>query len=907
MRSHARAERERSFVAVGVVLVGIVAACGSNGDGSVFGDSIGGGGREAGFDPEGSADDAATPGNVFGGPDSGPVGSCVPRSCAQAGVDCGPIGDGCGGVLQCGSCKAPQSCGGGGKASICGGASACVPKTCASLNVNCGPIGDGCGGAVASCGACTSPQICGGGGKPSQCGGGNSGADGGVCVPSATCPAGACGPIANGCGGLIQCGGCTAPQICGGGGVASKCGGSNGCVPKMVCPVGSCGPIADGCGGLIAACNNACTAPKICGGAGVASQCGASSDAGVCTGLCLSQVQCDGGGTTSLSGTVYAPNGTEPLPNAVVYVPNGGPAPSYGVQPFTPGVSCSQCGADITGSPLVKTITGPDGKFTLTNVPVAPNIPLVVQLGRWRRMVTVPTVAACANTAAPATITRLPRNKAEGDIPLFAIALGKVDSLECVLRKIGVDDTEFTPAGGTGRIQMYKANGANAPSWTGATGLIDSLTTLKKFDVVLLPCEGFPDNGPNPLNLNPAVAGVVNASSPPVGVSPRQQAMIDYTNAGGRVYATHYSYTWLANSNVTADGPTPFSGTATFNLNQQASSPVTGDIDTSFPKGVVFAQWLGIVGALSNVSPPKIAINVSRHDMTAVVAPAQRWISVDPTPATLYPGVPQHYTFNTPTTVPPANQCGRVLFSDFHVSNANTAGLAFPSECNPVTPPGPLTAQEKVLEFMIFDLSNCIAPDVAPTCTPKTCAQQGFDCGAAGDGCGNIIQCGACVAPQYCGGGGPSKCGGPTCAPGTCAQLGYNCGAAGDGCGGTLDCGTCAANMICGGGGSPNTCGTPTCTKTTCAALGFTCGAAGDGCGGLLDCGACVAPDTCGGAGPPNQCGHPVCTPVTCAQVGANCGPIADGCGGLINCGTCIAPDTCGGGGTSNVCGGGPR
>jgi hypothetical protein len=46
-------------------------------------------------------------------------------------------------------------------------------------------------------------------------------------------------------------------------------------------------------------------------------------------------------------------------------------------------------------------------------------------------------------------------------------------------------------------------------------------------------------------------------------------------------------------------------------------------------------------------------------------------------------------------------------------------------------------------------------------CTPKTCAQQGFDCGPVGDGCGNIIQCGTCQAPQTCGGGGkPNVCGG---------------------------------------------------------------------------------------------------------------------------------------------------
>jgi hypothetical protein len=48
-------------------------------------------------------------------------------------------------------------------------------------------------------------------------------------------------------------------------------------------------------------------------------------------------------------------------------------------------------------------------------------------------------------------------------------------------------------------------------------------------------------------------------------------------------------------------------------------------------------------------------------------------------------------------------------------------------------------------------------------CIPQTCQSQGFNCGAAGDGCGNMIQCGSCPAGQTCGGGGlPGQCGSAT-------------------------------------------------------------------------------------------------------------------------------------------------
>ncbi len=758
-------------------------------------------------------------------------------------------------------------------------------------------MGDGCGGTLNCGGACPAPQVCGGGGVPSQCGGGGPTADGGNCTPTKTsCAAGDCGPIADGCGGLLQCGGCSAPQLCGGGvggpGTPSRCGGGTlpdggaVCTPKTCTQAGAnCGPVGDGCGGLIASCGT-CPFGQICGGGGTASVCGPVPDGGVAD---AGQVPCDGGITTTLTGTVYAPNGTEPLYNAIVYVP------STAVLPFTAGVSCNQCGADITGTPVAKAFTAPDGTFTLQNVPPGTNVPIVIQLGRWRRQITVANVPACSTSAIAASQTRLPRNQGEGDIPLTAIATGNVDALECVLRKVGIDDAEFTRPSNTGRVRIYRANGANAggstPSWT---TLWSSLNTLKTYDIVLLPCEGFPDTDVNP-------AGT--------GTSAPQQNMIDYANAGGRVYATHYSYTWLSNTNTAANGPAPWSGTGSFVLDQgHPADPntVTGAIDTSFTKGQAFAQWLQAVGALSNVSPPKITMNISRHDMNAVVSPAQSWITVDPVgapPAGTYPNytnAPQHYTFNTPVGVSAANQCGRVLYSDFHVQNAATSGVRFPNECTA----GALTAQEKVLEFMLFDLANCISPDVPPTCTPKTCQQLGVQCGPAGDGCGGTLACGSCSSSQTCGGGGtPSVCGGPSCTPTTCVAKNANCGQLGDGCGGTLSCGTCASGQNCGGGGAPNQCGVATCTPKTCGQLGIACGTAGDGCGNLLNCGTCSNGQSCGGGGTPNQCGTPTCTKRTCPQVNANCGPIADGCGGLLDCGPCTPPQTCGGGGTANQCG----
>jgi len=59
---------------------------------------------------------------------------------------------------------------------------------------------------------------------------------------------------------------------------------------------------------------------------------------------------------------------------------------------------------------------------------------------RWRRQVVVPEIKKCQNNSIPTELTRLPRNKQEGDIPKIEIASSTYDSEECILRKIGIDE-----------------------------------------------------------------------------------------------------------------------------------------------------------------------------------------------------------------------------------------------------------------------------------------------------------------------------------------------------------------------------------------------------------------------------------------------------------------------------------
>ncbi len=403
--------------------------------------------------------------HTLGNPDTGGGTCSKPVTCASAGANCGSLSNGCGGTVQCGTCLTPETCGGGGTANVCG--TPCTPKTCADLGFNCGPAGDGCGGSL-NCGTCGDGGTCGGGGTASQCGSSTT------CVPKTCAELGFnCGPAGDGCGNQLQCGTCTGSDSCGGGGTASVCGAPM-CTPKTCAELGfTCGPASDGCGNELQC--GTCTAPTACGGGGKPGVCG-------CTGTCAELPTCTAGMTTTLTGFVYDPADIHPLYNVLVYIPND-PADPALTSPFPAGVTCDQCGATAAGDPLVTANTAPDGSFKLSNIPVGSSIPLVIQLGRWRRQYTVDVSTSCGANALSSTNTQpdkwlaatqplmpadghltFPTNSTLGDIPRIGILTGGFDPVECVLRKMGVDDSEFTNPGGTGHIQFYLAAQPNQPA-----------------------------------------------------------------------------------------------------------------------------------------------------------------------------------------------------------------------------------------------------------------------------------------------------------------------------------------------------------------------------------------------------------------------------------------------------------
>jgi hypothetical protein len=414
-----------------------------------------------------------------------------------------------------------------------------------------------------------------------------------------------------------------------------------------------------------------------------------------CVGLECQVVDCARQGmptNTTLKGTVFAPNGTLPLFGVNVYVPRETPAA------LPDGAQCSRCSDELSGSPIVRIQTNDKGEFILEGVPAGDNIPLVITTGKWRRQITIPKVDACVETQLTAAQTSLPKNRAEGDIPKIAITTGSADTLECLVRKLGIADSEIGNATDPSRIHLYAGNGVSSfqAGFAGGQGSLASATqfwanstNLKAYDVVILSCEG---------NQNAA-------TKPQAALN----AMKEYADIGGRVFASHWHNIWVSGHyQGTGNNQKPpiWDTIATWNNGSNFTAPIIDLIDEAAnPKGPAFAQWM--VNVMGSTTRGQIPVTEARTTaVTLDAAKAERWVYTQgggSVPANR----PQMFQFTTPNEVLPGDRCGKVVFTDMHVSGTPQNLNPYPSHC---VGGNTLTPQEKALAFMFFDIASCVGP-----------------------------------------------------------------------------------------------------------------------------------------------------------------------------------------------------
>jgi hypothetical protein len=447
-----------------------------------------------------------------------------------------------------------------------------------------------------------------------------------------------------------------------------------------------------------------------------------------CVGLqCNVNSSCPNGGHTTLTGKVFDPAGQNPLYSVLVFVPTD---PAGALPPIAPGTrTCNTCDASI-GRYVAATTTDATGSFTLRDVPTGAHVPLVVQTGKWRRKQFIQT-ADCAETAVPQSMTRLPRNRSEGDMPQMALLTGGCDDMACFLLNLGIDASEFgappatlsaTAAHTGGRVDVFQGNsmplgvGGSGPSLSNGTAgnctntscpLWASKSSFEYYDMAIFSCQCAEMS-----TVSESTAAYTN--------------LHDWLNEGGKVFASHYHYTWFKNN------PDPkWQATATWLGSSIAGGMGTYDVDTTFTKGSTFGQWMSNVGALSgNGPPPTLALSSVASSVSSVnTATTSRWI-YDPNPVIAPeaggPTETKYLSFLTPIggitdggaeggSPESPVYCGKAVFTDLHTSSGLFAQAStVPSGCK-VTD---LTPQQKALEYLFFDLAACVAPEDKPTPMP---------------------------------------------------------------------------------------------------------------------------------------------------------------------------------------------
>lgn len=578
----------------------------------------------------------------------------------------------------------------------------------------------------------------------------------------------ACGSSAddnNGAGGNKTDGSTSASSSTGGSIVTPDSGDS--CEHKTCAELGwACGYTVDKCG-VVTNCADeglACPSGQVCvGGVTDATKCVAAGTAGAGTcEVCDAIPDCTGKPqTTKLTGRVISPGRADDntgnqvgVPNAIVYIlqttaDTDIPAITAGIP--ANGTSCDRCADLQLGPVLVGAVTDATGAFSLEgNIPVGKEFILVVKAGRFRRAqkYTVPAAGACATTAAAATLpdnpTRLPRSMTDGlavNIPRIAISTGEIDAMECVFSKMGIATTEFSDPGADGgaapRVHLYRGgNGSQGMKIDNATPadttLYGDLSRLESYDMLVADCEGATWDS----NFSQEATN---------GAKVRE-----YVNRGGRMFASHLSFSWLNNNGTDADAGvgTGLGPAATWDTNA-ATTPDTGNgrISTDpsrthqSPRIANFAAWAQNEGIITATPPPDFQITDPRSQATGLGNSSEEFVY-----ATDGNQRVQQFSFNTPYGSTADTACGRVAYSGFHVvDSANNNNNPFENTTFSASCGGDLTKQEKVLLYMLFDLGACVgATPIAPKCVPVTCQQIGAQCGPAPDGCGQLLDCGSC-------------------------------------------------------------------------------------------------------------------------------------------------------------------
>ena len=248
-----------------------------------------------------------------------------------------------------------------------------------------------------------------------------------------------------------------------------------------------------------------------------------------------------------------------------------------------------------------------------------------------------------------------------------------------MLRSIGIDETEFSPPSGPGAVHLYDNTGG---SGTTLETLLDDPKRLAGYNLLFVNCT----------------AQTFDLYGTPTLV---KQNLYDYVHAGGRLYVTDWSYDYM--EQITAFAPYVFfDGGGDARAPQPLKAADFSWNGTPLPATIGdarMAEWMKAAGASADGSVQIIgswALALATAQDQASF-PSTTWVHGWANGADR----PMTVTYNYAG-------CGKVLWSSYHTQEPGGVMGAFPQYCK--STPSTMIAQEKILEYLIFEISACVPP-----------------------------------------------------------------------------------------------------------------------------------------------------------------------------------------------------
>ncbi len=388
---------------------------------------------------------------------------------------------------------------------------------------------------------------------------------------------------------------------------------------------------------------------------------------------------CGAKGST-ISGTVFAPNGVDPVPGATIFVPSK--VPEF----FSPKVKCEVCGTLGGSYNFWETVSSHDGKFTLEGVCPGQRH-LAIQNGRFRRFQLI-NVQESSTIQLTKEQSRLPKKNREfhalDSIPKVGAIVGDFDKMECVLHKMGLPKESILLGEGANDFR-HRSPLPIAPF----NLLLNDLEKMKEFNILFINCTD-------------------NTFEKELQKEKVRNNIAAYVSAGGRLYVTDWSYDWIEQIATLA----PF---VDFEPGKSSSSPEkqnaasigAGNISIGATvKDPQLAKWLGNFPNTIQGNAVQIGHFLRGWVMlNSLHKNVKTWVTgkVRSQDFSINGERPLTVSFNF-------KNCGKIVFSSYHTEGRIGEGSifgppAFPTYCGTKFSP-----QERILEYLIFDIANCVKP-----------------------------------------------------------------------------------------------------------------------------------------------------------------------------------------------------